>query len=121
MQGEDEAYEEAMAILDDPDREFVCSDYIRLEVLPNATYFQYEDQVKAYRSFFESVSRWVTPSPELSERALDLACQFGLKALDALHVAAAERKGAELVTTEKPGKPMFRVDLVRITSVRSEG
>ena len=117
VQGREDVYEEALAVLDDPEREFVSSVYVKLEVIPNAAYLGYEDQVEAYQEFFDSVSRWVPSSPELSDRALHLAREHGLGAVDALHVAAAEAEGAELVTTERPSKPMFRVTAVTVTSI----
>jgi len=116
-QGKNDVYEEALAVLDDPEREFVSSIYVKLEVLPNAVYMECEDQVEAYQEFFDNVSRWVPSSPELSDRALDLAREHGLHAVDALHVAAAEAEGAELVTSEKPTKPMFRVSSTTVTSI----
>lgn len=116
-QGKDDVYEEALAVLDDPEREFVSSTYVKLEVLPNAVYLEREDQVEAYQEFFDRVSQWVPSSPELSNRALDLAREHGLGGLDALHVAAAEVGGAELVTTEKSTRPMFRVASITVTSV----
>lgn len=116
-QGKDDVYEEALSVLDDPEREFVSSIYIKLEVLPMATWLGHEDQVKAYQEFFDDVSRWVPSSLDLSNRALDLAREHGLRAMDALHVAAAEAEGAELVTTERPTQPMFRVTSITVTSI----
>ena len=47
-----------------------------------------------------------------------LACQYGLAAIDALHVAAAFAVGAEeLMTTEKPTKPMHRVENISIVAI----
>lgn len=109
----------ALAVLDDPDRSFVCSDYVKLEALPNAAFFGKLGFVAFYQEFFEAVERWVPSSPELSRRALELACQYGLGAMDALHVAAAESENAELVTAEKPTKPMLRVASPQVTSIRS--
>jgi predicted nucleic acid-binding protein len=109
----------ALEVLDDPERSFACSDYVKLEVLPNAAYFERTGIVAFYEEFFESVERWVPSSPELSARALDLACQHGLGAMDALHVAAAEAAGAELLTAESPTKPMFRVGPPRVVSIRT--
>lgn len=110
-----------MEVLDDPDRTFVSSDYVRLEVLPKAVYYSNNEEAEYYRAFFESVSRWTQPSPNLAKRALDLACQFGLGARDALHVAAAEREGVEeLVTSERRTKPLFRVTMLQVTSIRDE-
>ncbi len=118
-QGKDEVYEAALTVLDDPEREFVSSVYVKLEVLPNAVYMEHEDQVEAYQEFFDNVSRWVHSSPELADRALELAREHGLGAVDALHVAAAETEGAELVTTERPTKPMLRVSSITVTSIHT--
>jgi predicted nucleic acid-binding protein len=117
-QGEDDVYEEALAVLDDPEREFVSSVYVRLEVLPMAHRFKRGDELDIYEAFFGDVSRWVPSSPELSNRALVLGCAYGLGAVDALHVAAAEAEGAEVVTSESPTKPMFLVTSIKTTSIR---
>lgn len=116
--GEDDVYEEALAVIDDAEREFVSSVYVQLETLPMATRHEREDQVETYETFFGNVARWVPSSPELSQRALELAGEYGLGAVDALHVAAAEAEGAELVTAERPTKPMLRVDSIPVTSIR---
>ena len=116
-QGRDEVYEAALSVLDDPERDFVSSVYVKLEVLPMATWLGQEDQVESYQEYFDSVSHWAPSSPELSNKALDLAREHGLGAVDALHVAAAEAKGAELVTTERPTQPMFRVTTLSVTSI----
>jgi hypothetical protein len=39
--------------------------------------------------------------------AFDLACKYGLGAMDALHLAAAMSAGAEFVSAEKPTKPIY--------------
>jgi len=45
---------------------------------------------------------------------------FGHECLDALQIAAAVRLGAkEFYTSEKPGKPIFRVNEQRIISLHS--
>jgi len=115
--GEDDVYEEALAVLDDPEREFVSSVYVQLEVLPMASWLGRDEQVESYEAYFASVSRWVSSSPALSEQALRLGRTHGLTAVDALHVAAAGAEGAEMVTQEKPTKPMFRVTSITVTSI----
>lgn len=48
--------------------------------------------------------------------AFQEACQFGLSAIDALHVAAALSVNAEeLITTEKPSKPIHRVTKINLS------
>jgi predicted nucleic acid-binding protein len=50
-----------------------------------------------------------------------LARQYGLSAVDALHLAAAVRQGAgEFITAEKPGKPMFRVRGIAVKSIPTQ-
>ena len=112
--------EPALDILDDPERNFVCSVYLKLEVLPNAVFFGNTATRGFYEEFFDSVEHWVPSSPELAESAFDLACRFGLGAMDALHVAAAKARGAELVTAERPTKPMLRVTSPPVISIRPE-
>ena len=109
----------ALSVLDDPERSFAASDYPRLEVLPNATFFERTETVAFYEEFFGAVDLWVPSSPELSRRALHLACRHGLGAMDARHVAAAEWAEAELLTAERPTKPMLRVSSPRVTSIRA--
>jgi hypothetical protein len=47
--------------------------------------------------------------------AQQVASDTGLAAMDALHIAAAGLSGAhEFVTTEKPSKPIYRSQLVRV-------
>lgn len=108
----------ALAILDDPERSFVCGDYLKLEVLPMAMFFGYTETSKFHEEFFRAATHRIAPSPELSRRALEVACEYGLGAMDAPHVASAEVAGAELITAERPTKPMLRVASVEVTSIR---
>jgi predicted nucleic acid-binding protein len=97
----------ALQVLGDPDRDFVASEYLRLEVMPVARYFNKSKEVAFYETFFAAVSAWIDPVNIITP-AYTLACQYGLGALDALHVAAASHSGAELVSAEKPTKPIYR-------------
>jgi len=113
-----EIFGPAMQILDDDDREFVSSDFVRLEVSPKAVYHRQGTEVAFYAAFFDTVSVWVPPSETLVHNAYELACQFGLNALDALHVAAARLSRCDdLVTTERPGKPIYRVNGLQLVSI----
>ena len=63
-----------------------------------------------YRAYFNLVAVWVDPDRGFLEEADDVASRFGLAALDALHVTSALTAGAdELVTTERPTRPIHRV------------
>jgi hypothetical protein len=108
----------AMAYLSDPRRVFVSSAFMRLEVLPKPLYLKRQDEAAFYTTFFSAVVAWAAITPELLEQAHDLAAAHGLSALDALHVASALTLGAEeLITAERPGKPMFRVIGLKVISI----
>ena len=109
----------ALAVLGDANREFLASEFVRLEVLPKPTYHKRTAELAIYSAFFAAVRQWATIDLALVQRALALAEQYGLGAMDALHVAAAERTGAdEVVTGERPDKPICRVTTVRVVSIQ---
>lgn len=119
--GQPELQEPAIAILLDSTREFASSDFVRLEVEPKPIYERREAETQFYAAFFDRVARWVVTTPDLSNRALEYGREFGLSALDALHVAAAVIAGCdEFVTTESPVKPIFRVNVVTVVSIRPQ-
>ena len=108
----------ALPFLQDPNREFVTSDYVRLEVLPKAVWMHNEAEVEFYETFFRLNTRTIPTSVALLEFAMDEACKIGLNAVDAIHIACAVFGGAEeIVTSEKPTKPMHRTGLVRVVSI----
>jgi len=117
--GTDETAFQALQILDDPNRAFVSSIFVKLEVLPKAIYNGFKEEEAFYQSFFENdVELWVSFSDELADVAQQQAGKFGLSAMDALHVAAAISAGVdEFVTTEKPGKPLNRVKGIKVKSI----
>ena len=107
----------ALEILDESDREFVTSDFVRLEIIPKAVYHKRQDEVAFYELIFSKAIS-VTTSPELFDRALREAKQCGLNAVDALHAAAAKAEGCpELYTTERTEKPLFRVTGLSVKSL----
>ncbi len=111
----------ATAVLNDPAREFVSSPFVELETKPKAIFEHNKDEVKFYESFFDNVDYWVEWSKALMDEAYTVACDFGLKSLDALHVAAALSVGAdELITAERSTSPLSRVRGVQILSIYSK-
>lgn len=105
----------ALQVLGDPGREFVASEYLRLEVLPIAAYFNKSREVAFYERFFDGVTSWADAAALLAP-AHSIARQYGLGALDALHLAAAAGFGAEFVSAERPTKPIYRAS-ADITSI----
>ena len=107
----------ALEILSDPERTFVVSDYLRLEVLPKPMYRKNRLEVSFMESVFADAER-VPSSDELTSLAVRMASCYDMSPLDALHVAAAVIAGVdELVTLERPTKPMCNVREVRVVSL----
>jgi len=114
--GVDDLAAVALALLSDINRVFVTSVFVKLEVLPKPVYNKYLAEVRFYETYFAAAVAWA--EPDIASAALQLAQQYGLAALDALHVAAAVAlKADELITTERPGKPIHRVTDVRIVGI----
>ncbi len=108
----------AASILNDPNREFVTSEFVRLEVLPKPKYHGRTAEVTFYDGYFATVTQVVPLDSALVQLGMQRAETFGLSAVDALHVAAAETGGAEkLVTAERPTSPLLRVTTIRVTSI----
>lgn len=121
VRGQPHVASQAMAILDDPEREFASSEFVRLEVLPKAIYHQQTAEVEFYQAFFAAVAHWASPPEQIVQAAYDEACRSGLSAIDALHVAAAVALDAdELVTTEKPSRPLHRTTAIKIVSIQPD-
>ena len=87
--GRDALFDRAWDILNDPERVFLTSEFVRLEVLPKARYFHHQEEADWYAMFFTDVAETVPLSEVLIRQAHHEAEQAGLDALDALHVAAA--------------------------------
>jgi hypothetical protein len=114
--GEDS--EKALEFLTDSSREFASSEFIKMEVIPKAIYNRKTAEAEFYELFFGAVTYWANDIEKVIQEAYQIAAQYGLAAMDALHVAAALSVGAEeFVTTEKKTKPMFRVSSIKIISI----
>jgi predicted nucleic acid-binding protein len=96
----------ALAVLADPDREFVATRFLELEVTRIPAYFRRKREIAFYERFFKGVSTWIDAAP-IIQPAYYLACQYGLGAVDALQLAAAVAAGAEFVSAEKSTKPIY--------------
>jgi predicted nucleic acid-binding protein len=118
LRGVEEISEKALEILADSERDFASSEFVKLEVLPKAVYNRQTTEAEFYETFFSAVTYWASDLERIVQDAYLIACQYGLAAVDALHVAAALSVGAEeLVTTEKSTKPMHRVTSIRVISI----
>ncbi len=108
----------AILILDDDQRQFCSSCFVRLEILAKAKYHQQLMEVEFYQSFFSSCMFWADALEPIVELAEDLASKYGLNALDALQAASAIYLNVdELITTEKLTKPLHRVTEIQVISI----
>jgi predicted nucleic acid-binding protein len=108
----------ANQILNDENREFASSRFVQLEVLPKAIFNKQKNEVEFYEIFFSAVIHWATDLELIMQNAHQIACTYGLAAIDAIHVASAlQVKADQLITTEKPTKPMHRVAEIQIISI----
>lgn len=110
----------ALRVLDDPDRKFVVSDYLRLEVLPKPTFHNKREEVEFMQAVFENAEN-VKTSSELTGCALAMASKYDMAPIDALHIgAAAVADVDEFVTMDKSTEPMCKVEEVNVVSIHSE-
>ena len=120
FRGEPQTRIRALTVLSDPAREFVASDYLRIETMPKAIFFGNQREREFYEEYFDCTVRWAYASKRLMKLAYEEACATGLAALDALHVTAATVCGAvEMITTELPTKPMYRTTKVTLIHLLS--
>jgi len=110
----------ALTVMAADHREFYSSQMVRLELLPKPRFEKRSDEVRFYENFFSGTTASEPLSVGLGNEAEALAARYGLSAADALQVAAAIRMGVEeFYTSEKPGKPMFRVKELKVISLHS--
>lgn len=118
FKGEGELGRKALSVLDDPDRDLVVSDAVRLEALPKARYHKQQQEVEFYEAVFSEAQNIAWNNAALLQ-AFIIAESHGVAAMDAIHVAHAEMAGVtEFISAEKPTKPMFRVQSIAMRSIR---
>ncbi len=111
----------ALAILNDPTREFASSVFVRLETVPKATFHKQKLEVAFYERFFAAVQA-AHNTPEsyelLVKEAEKVGGQFGLNMADALHIAAAlDLAAEEFITAERPTSPFKNVKGIKVTTI----
>jgi predicted nucleic acid-binding protein len=115
--GKGKVGQRAMEILDNPERHFVVSDAVRLEVMPKPLHDKRMEESAFYEAVFQS-SENVPWHLEALSNAQTLAEQYGLSAMDAIHIALALHAEADVFATgESPTKPMFRVKELSLISI----
>jgi len=112
--------EAALRILTDPDRFFIASSFLVLELLPKAIYDRYAAEAEFYRAYFDSAQLWINDVGATVQIAQEESEHAGLNAMDALLVAAASQgRAEEFCTLESIDKPIYRTRLVRVTHLLS--
>lgn len=110
----------ALQLMDDDTCQFCSSQMTRLELMPKPTFEKRKTEVEFYHTHFADCESIHPLSEELGGNAEKLASRYGLTGSDALQIAAAIAQGAkEFYTSEKPGKPMFRVKELKVISLFS--
>lgn len=106
--------ERALQLLEDPDRQFLTSAFVRLELVPKASFHKRRLEKSFYEEYFRA-AEWCLDVNRILSLAQMEAARSGLSAMDALHLSAAHILEAdEFVTTERPGKPLYRSTLVKV-------
>ena len=104
----------AIRILDDPNRVFLSSPFLRHEISPKALYNRQQDEYRFYQNYFRRAVFCDDLKSILSHAGKESA-KSGVSAMDSLHIAAAYLLDAdEFVTSEKPGRSIYRTSLVKI-------
>jgi predicted nucleic acid-binding protein len=117
--GDDSAHAAAVALIDDPEREFVSSLYLHLELLPQPAFYGHQAQLAWFTEWLANAD-CIQPSTEIARNAIDLASRYCLGAVDALHISsAAAAQVAEFVTAEAPTKPMLKVREISVRTIRA--
>jgi len=120
FQGIEEVWEKAIQVIDDPDREFIVSDYLKLEIVPQPTFHSRHEEIEFMQTFLDSASLYMKPNGSVIDQALTLACKYSLGAMDALHAGTAVVAQADImITNEKPEKPLCQVKEIKVVSLRA--
>lgn len=108
----------ALTILSDSSRKFVSSPFVRLEVRPKSVFHKNADEVFFYDTFFDNTGEWIDETQLIVGKAEELAENYGLNGMDALHVAAAViSQSDEFITAERSTSPLSRVTEIKIISI----
>lgn len=110
----------ALSVMSDEARAFVTSQMVRLELLPKPRFERRSVEVRFYETHFAEAVGCEPLSEELGREAEKVAGRYGLSGADALQVAAAIRQPAqEFYTSERPGRPLFRVKELKVISLHA--
>lgn len=108
----------ALSFLYDPLREYVTSDYVKIELLPKCTFHKNDDERHFYEEFFAASHIHIPSNDELLALAIEEGGRTGISGIDAIHVACAlVAQAEELITAEGTTKPMHRANGIKVISI----
>jgi hypothetical protein len=100
--------------LKDPNRVFLSSPFLDLELLPQVIQNRQREQQKFLETYLAATKR-IEDMRAIFRVAFREASTSAVSGVDALHVAAAYLlKADEFITTEKPGKAIYTNGLVHV-------
>ena len=119
FKGAPQLREMALQILEDPDRVFLTSPFVRLEMLPKAIFNKQVNETRFYEQFFAR-AEFVTDLTAIFNLGEKEAARSGVGSMDSLHIAAAHLLKADaFITTERPTKSIHRSSLVNVVCLFS--
>jgi predicted nucleic acid-binding protein len=112
--GRGRASEIALSLLDDRKRTFLSCPYLDFELLPQVILNKRSLQKEFLQHYLLSTER-IEDLDAIFHLAFQEASRCPVSGIDALHIAAAHLLGAdEFITTEKPGKGLYKNTLVHV-------
>ena len=72
------------------------------------------EEVEFFHFFFSKVAIWASIDDALVEDAIRLGERYGIVNIDALHAAAIRAGADRFVTTERPGRPLYRLREIEV-------
>jgi predicted nucleic acid-binding protein len=118
FKGTPQLREMALQILEDPDRVFLTSPFVRLETLPKAIFKRQVNETRFYEQFFAR-AEFVTDLTAIFNLGEKEAARSGVGSMDSLHIAAHLLKADAFITTERPAKSIHRSSLVKVVCLFS--
>ena len=120
----------AIAVLQDAGRTLLVSDYLRLELVARPAYRSRlansreaalaKAELQFMLEFFAGPVEEIPASPVITRIAIDIACRYGLGAMDALHIGTAISAGAdEFFTSDNKLRRVREINVMTLQESKS--
>lgn len=118
LRGSQDVADRAISFLNDPLRDYITSDYVKIELLPKCRFHKNAEEEKFYEEFFKRTKVYVPSSNDLLALAIEEGGKTGISGIDAIHVACALiAEAKELITGERTVKPIHRARGLTVISI----